>query len=241
MPNRTCIFCGGTPLTREHLYGRWARRFADREQRNIFQRSDREGETSQAGYTRHWKARAYDRQACVVCKACNSGWMSDLEMAVSVLLDPKALSGRPLDLKEQTLLATWAMKTVLTMDAAQSPDERVIPFEVARRFGRDRKLPDGTQVWMASYTGGDDQILAFAALGIDLDDRQNPSRGWRDIAVVTFVVGPFIFQVFSAIRALGGATLKRTFPPGPHIARLWPNRRPGNVVLPVGTWRSGRD
>lgn len=145
-----------------------------------------------------------------------------MEMAVSALLDPEALNGRPLDLNEQTLLATWAMKTVLTMDAAQSPDERVIPFEVARRFGRDRKLPDCAQVWMASYTGGDDQILGFAALGIDLDNRQNPRRGWRDIAVVTFLIGPFVFQVFLAIRALGSTTLKRTFPPGPHIERLWP-------------------
>lgn len=223
---RVCIFCGGTPLTREHLHGRWAGRFADREQRNIFQRSDREGEPPQPGDMRRWKARAYDRHARVVCKACNGGWMSDLETAVSSLLDPEALDGRPLDPKEQALLATWAMKTALTMDAAQSPDDRVIPIEVARRFGHDRRLPDGVQVWMASYTGDDDQKPAFAGLGIDLDDRQNPRRGWRDIAVVTFVVGPFVFQVFSAIRALGRTTLGRTFPAGPHIARLWPTEDP---------------
>lgn len=150
MPKRTCIFCGGAPLTKEHLHGRWAARFADREQRNILQRSDREGERPQPDDMRRWKARAYDRQARVVCEVCNCGWMSDLETAVSLLLDPEALDGRALDLKEQILLATWAMKTALTMDAAQSPDERVIPFEVARRFGRDRQLPDGAQVWMAS-------------------------------------------------------------------------------------------
>jgi hypothetical protein len=83
---------------------------------------------------------------------------------------------------------------------------------------------------MASYTGRDDQILAFAGLGIDLDDRQNPRRGWRDIAVSTFVVGPFVFQVFSAIGAIGSASLERTFPPGPHIARIWPIEEPA-------TWR----
>jgi hypothetical protein len=108
------------------------------------------------------------------------------------------------------------------MDAAQSPGNRVIPFECARRFDRDRQLPDSAQVWMASYTGGDGQIPAFAGLGIDLDDRQNPCRGWRDIAVSTFVVGPFVFQVFLAIRALGSTSLDRTFLPGPHIARIWP-------------------
>jgi hypothetical protein len=148
--------------------------------------------------------------------------MSDLETAVSSLLNPETLDGHPLDPKEQALLATWAMKTALTMDAAQSPDDRVIPFDVAQHFGRDRQLPDSTLVWMASYTGRDDQIPAFASLGIDLDDRQNPRRGWRDIAVVTFVVGPFVFQVFSAIRTLGSTTCEQTFPPGLHIACLWP-------------------
>jgi hypothetical protein len=230
VPGRACIFCGGTPLTKEHLIGRWAGRFADSEQRNILQRSDREGEPPQPGDVRQWQARAYDRQARVVCENCNSGWMSDLETAVSSLLDPEALNGRPLDPREQALLATWAMKTALTMDAAQSPDNRVIPFKAARRFGRDHQLPDGAEVWMASYTGDDDQIPAFAGLGIDLDDRQNPRRGWRDIAVSTFVVGPFVFQVFSTIRALGSTTLERTFPPGPHIASIWPIDDPA-------TWR----
>jgi hypothetical protein len=102
----------------------------------------------------------------------------------------------------------------------------VILSGVALGFGRDRQIPDGTQVWISSYTGGDDRIPAFAGLGIDLDDRQDPRRGWRDISVSTFVVGPFVFQVFSAIAALGTTTLERTFPTGTYIARLWPIRDP---------------
>jgi hypothetical protein len=156
--------------------------------------------------------------------------MSDLETAVSLLLDVNALDGRPLNPDERALLTTWAMKTALTMDAAQPPENRTIPSGVARSFGRDRQLPDGAQVWIASYTGTDDQIPAFAGLGIDLDGRQNPRRGWRDLAVSTFVVGPFVFQVFSAIPALGTVSLERTFPPGTHIARLWPIQDPA-------TWR----
>jgi hypothetical protein len=53
-----------------------------------------------------------------------------------------------------------------------------------------------------------------------------PVRGWRDLAVSTFVVGPFVFQVFSAIAALGTTILERTFPPGTHIGRLWPIQEP---------------
>jgi len=156
--------------------------------------------------------------------------MSELETAVSLLLDPEALDGRPLTPDERTLLATWAMKTALTMDAAQPPESHAIPSDVARSFGRDRQLPDSARVWIASYTGTEDQMPAFAGLGIDLDDRQDTRRGWRDLAVSTFVVGPFVFQVFSAIGALGTTTLERTFPPGTYIARLWPIQDPA-------TWR----
>jgi hypothetical protein len=190
------------------------------------QRSDREGESQRPGDTRQWRSRAYDRQARVVCEQCNTGWMSDLETAVSLLLDVETLDGRPLSPNERTLIAVWAMKTALTMDVAQPLENRVIPPNVARSFGPDRQIPDGAQVWIASYTGTDNQIPAFAGLGIDLDDRQDPRRGWRDIAVMTFVVGPFVFQVFSAIRALGTTTLKRTFPSGTNIARLWPIHDP---------------
>jgi hypothetical protein len=225
---RRCLFCGGGPLTSEHLIGRWAARFTDAEQRNIFQSSDREGEMPRREDQRRWRGRAYDRQARIVCKACNTGWMSDLERAVSPLLDPDALAGRLLSRDEQVLLATWAVKTALTMDAAQPPDQRTFPIETARHFGRHRELPEGAYVWLASYTGSEDEIPAYAGLGIDLDDRQDTRRGWRDLSVSTFVVGPFVFQVFAIAPSVGEVQLRRT--PAARIAQLWP-------IEPPAIWR----
>jgi hypothetical protein len=75
------------------------------------------------------------RQARVVCANCNSGWMSDLETRVSPLLVPDRLDGRLLSHDEQELLATLAVKTALVLSAAETPDRRVIPPKVARRFG----------------------------------------------------------------------------------------------------------
>ncbi len=49
--------------------------------------------------------------------------------------------------------------------------------------------------------------------------------------MTTFVVGPFVFQVFLAVPTLGTTALKRTFPPGTCIPRLWP------IESPV-TWHS---
>jgi hypothetical protein len=221
---RECLFCGGGPLTREHLIGRWASRFTDDEQRDIFQRSDREGEPPRQEDQRQWRTRAYDRQARIVCKTCNNGWMSELERSASELLDPRSLTGRLLSRDEQTLLATWGFKTALTLNAAQPLDQRTISIETARQFGRDRELPDGTYVWLASYTGGDGQFPGYAGMGIDLDDRQDNRRGWRDLSVSTFVVGPFVFQAFVVAPDVGEVQLRRT--PAARIAQLWPIEQP---------------
>jgi hypothetical protein len=209
--------------------GRWTARFTDAEQRDIVERSDREGEMPQREDQRRWRARAYDRQARIVCKTCNTGWMSKLEHAVSALLEPAALAGRVLNQDEQTLLATWAMKTALTMNAAQPLDQRTIPVETARAFGHHREMPQGARVWLASYTGIDDQIPAFIGLGIDLDDRQGNRRGWRDLSFSTFVVGPFVFQVFCGTPTVGAIDLRPV--PEARIAQLWP-------IGPPASWRS---
>jgi hypothetical protein len=213
---RACIFCGGTPVTKEHLLGKWAGRFTDRDQRNVVQLLDREGSDR---YERRWVARAYDRRAGVACQECNGGWMSDLELGVSRLLHPEALDGRPLTEDERGLLATWATKTALTLNAAESPERQIIAWDLARRFGRQRCPLENVRVWIASFTGGEDQVLALSASGIDLDDRQDGERGWRDVAVLTFVVGPFVFKVLVAGVPEAMAI---TLAPGGYVQQLWP-------------------
>jgi hypothetical protein len=229
---RTCIFCERTPLTKEHVVGDWAGRFADAEQRSIVHLSDREGEAREI---REWNAKAYDRQARIVCAACNNGWMSNLETRASALLVPGELDGRTLRQDEQALLATWAMKTALVLNAAESRLRRAIPSEVAIDFGHDRRVPVNTEMWISSYAGDDDQLPALVGLGIDLDNRQDSSRGWRDLAVTTFLVGLFVFQVFFAVPRLGITRLTRDFPPHtPHLEAV-ADHGAGRMAPPTGT------
>lgn len=71
-----------------------------------------------------------------VCKACNEGWMSQLEQAAQRIM-PGLIVGKPKRLTpyEQFILSTWATKTALVYDAATPP--RAIPNEVgSRRFYR---------------------------------------------------------------------------------------------------------
>jgi hypothetical protein len=215
--SRSCIFCGESPVTQEHLLGKWARRFADRDHRNVVQVLEQEGVLNTK--ERRWMARAYDRRAGVACQDCNNGWMSDLETKVSLLLDPPRLNGRTLSPEAQTLLATWAVKTALTLNAAEDPRRQIIASTMARQFGQERHPLENMRVWIASFVGDDDQMLGLATNGIDLDDQQDGERGWRDVAVVTFVIGPFVFQVL-----VGGVpeAMMITLGPSDRVQQLWP-------------------
>lgn len=64
-----------------------------------------------------------------VCAECNNGWMGRLEGAVKLLLSG-LLEGRSKKLApyDQQILATWALKTALTYDAAREP--RHIPSDL---------------------------------------------------------------------------------------------------------------
>lgn len=84
-----------------------------------------------------------------VCLACNGGWMSRLEHAARLLL-AGILLGNPKQLAphDQFALATWAVKTSLTYDAARIP--RMIPEGLGTRrfFELGYPLP-GAQVIIA--------------------------------------------------------------------------------------------
>ncbi len=202
----------------------WAGRFAGGEQCTFFQRGERQRELPEPGDRLWWQARAYDREARAVCEPCNEGWMSDLETAVSRLLDPDALEGRPLSRDEQTLLATWAMKTALTLNAASPANRRAIHPETARRFGHDRQLPDSAYIWLASYKGDANPVPRYAGYGVELYGGQDSERGWRDVSVSTFVVGPFVFQVFVLAPALDPMQLGSIS--DARIAQVWPIEQP---------------
>jgi hypothetical protein len=89
-----------------------------------------------------------------VCRACNHGWMSDLEASCAPMLKPM-LKGQTqgLSLAKQTLLAQWATKTAMTLDQTVPTDMRVFSPDECKQL-MDRQLPPpGTGVQLARYAG----------------------------------------------------------------------------------------
>jgi hypothetical protein len=132
-----------------------------------------------------------------VCADCNNRWMSVLEKDCKQLLismDKAATKGnKPIELsaKDQTRLATWAVKTAYLIDAYQAP---VVPRGFLHQFAL-RRVPNAwTAVWVAGYTPdvaarADKRALDF------LTSAGKPSKNSPNAFAVTFTILSTLFQV----------------------------------------------
>src|SRR4051812_25295706 len=121
---RTCIFCGETPVTREHLWPDWLRRLVDvpvpfrhhleQEVDGVEVRDER------------FEAIPYDQTVRVVCAGCNNGWMSRAESDAKPILEPLLeFRGRQLHRREQRILASWALLRACCFDGIH-PGHRAV-------------------------------------------------------------------------------------------------------------------
>lgn len=152
---RRCVFCGGQPLTREHVWPQW---IISTIREHVGPGPIRVARLSDAPY----EVPELDVAVRAVCAACNNGWMSSLETAVRPALEPMILGRFPVHLTPttQALLARWAFKTALMVDLYKPPSARDYS---AREYHmlRDRNLfsvatrssDPIVMVWTAAYDG----------------------------------------------------------------------------------------
>lgn len=154
-PRKRCIFCRGTTLTYEHIVPDWTReiipRTPDHKHDLIRVKMNLARERTETSDLR--QGHPLSKKVRVVCKNCNSGWLSKFEDE----LKPKI---RPLILGEEAILtpwdqrrvATWAAKTTMTMEFAQ-PEATAITFE-EREYLRLHREPKKTfNIWIGRYEG----------------------------------------------------------------------------------------
>jgi hypothetical protein len=152
--DHTCVFCGkyiapGTPP--EHVIPNWIRRL--RRDGTLYQHKSK-----QPGVLTH-RSKRIDIIAKTVCRECNHGWMSDLEMKASPILKPM-LRGRlqSLSVEQQMLLSQWATKTAFMLDQSFRPPERAVPVSACRYLKQYELPPPGTVVQLGHYEGAGDFI-----------------------------------------------------------------------------------
>jgi hypothetical protein len=117
---RSCVFCGGRPLTREHVMPRWLTSVLP--EQAAFRGQDQqivlppEGGKPSPLILPHREMREPFNALTVkaVCTSCNSGWMNGMEDTARPVLSPLIQGeSRELEADDVLALASWTVKTAL--------------------------------------------------------------------------------------------------------------------------------
>jgi hypothetical protein len=120
----SCPFCGRTgQRSKEHVWPRWLQKYpAAKALMNGYmgERYQRQGHLMYIDPDDRFQMRAHSREhqstllpsvQVPVCRNCNSGWMSRLEIAAQDILDPMIrVEEVEISIDSQIVLATWASK-----------------------------------------------------------------------------------------------------------------------------------
>lgn len=139
MAKTRCIFCGSIAArSKEHVWPLWLQEAVDAQDHVAawVHRSIVGGAVSR---------RVQNTASIVlgqVCSSCNNGWMSELESRVAPIVQAllREVSSTTLSAEDAGLLALWAFKTAIALNAA-SNYRRIVPDEHFRLLYSNREVP----------------------------------------------------------------------------------------------------
>ena len=165
---KSCVFCGRSDgkISKEHAWPNWVRKLFPGGSSVVVGFREPGG---QLGDLRFAKSNDMGLVTNVVCSACNSGWMSNLENAIESLWTGSIRDGTPILLTEdqQVLTARWALKTAMVFEFTSTE----LPFHTfdERNALQKGEPPDElwTMIWLGRYAG--DEMARCGGAGIQAD------------------------------------------------------------------------
>jgi hypothetical protein len=231
-----CIFCGGEPLTREHVLPRWLRTAVVKKAgATLTHRDVREGRTIRRD------ARELDFVVRVVCRSCNEGWMHRLEEETRPILTPLAQSRTRirLDAAACRTLALWTTKTAAV--AEHTTRHVALRPRDCEAMMRSLTPPRHALVWLAcqSYAKAQSFTVIRArtpSLSVRLPGSRLPDT--VSAASATFRVGYLVLQtVIPWVRLpWDRARDDRRF-----VVQIWPPPPDGASWPPAGQLQGEED
>lgn len=160
---RSCIWCGGTPVTAEHVWPQWIAKYLPKVKAPHLVIAEVEGQARAVEF--RGERLPFTTVVRCVCEQCNPGWMHELETTAEPILTP-VIEGRAQTWHEwrQAVAATWAFKTAIMIEQAGRSDLRAIPREIYPGFPRWLRPPAFAQVWAAAYAGNSGQFYGHGRL-----------------------------------------------------------------------------
>ena len=193
-----CIFCGAdAKLSREHVFPQWLRAlFPDLGEADYLRRI-----VTFSTDTHHLRpGPSFDVVVRDVCRDCNHGWMEKLEARARPILTPMLQDDpRVLTAPEQHVVATWATKTMLTMQGANIGGERIVGLDRYHWFYENQTPLSVSYVWLCRYSDRTRWPLSIHQWGMTIiqgaEGSPSPNGAMNGFGVA-FAVGPLAFWLF---------------------------------------------
>lgn len=200
MAAKRCVFCKSEKkLTLEHVFPEWlSRLYPD----GLAVTNEITGE-----HGKYWESAIFQHKTRVVCKDCNEGWMSELELKVMPLITELfTLKRKVIDKYQQDDLAFWVQKTMLMINLATPGSLRITPdfYEDLYNNKSSSKKAIVSMGWRMNYLVEKDNPLAsFHIIQIpsvevkkELEEALKNEIGnggfvWKS----TLALGPCVFEV----------------------------------------------
>jgi len=213
-----CIFCGGVPVSREHLWPDWLRREAEIHEPFEFRiEQETDGvETRDVTFT----AVPFAQTVRAVCARCNGGWMSIVEGNARPILHELIYGrGASLDPAKKRKLATWAFLKACVFDETH-PQAPVVPAAHRERLHLYKKPPaTGVAVWLGTYEAQEVGHYAHQGLRVGPPGQRAPTGA--TIYIVTITVGMLIVQVAGSLLEFPSFD-DLPLPAELHVEKIWP-------------------
>ena len=217
-------------MTREHLWGRWMQEFARHATGHY-----RFGIAGGRATLREFVAPTFTQTLRRVCRACNNGWMAELEAQMkSVTTRMLSNEGAVLGATEQATLARWMLKTALVIASISEHAATEVDPQHHRAVAAG-SMPPNTTVWLGRYEGAELQAGAWVHRFAweDGDAARQSGNGYFFLVSALTLVGFGIVMGGSGEITPGVelgapmlASFRRIWPISEHYAVVWPTAPP---------------
>jgi hypothetical protein len=211
---KVCIFCGATPLSKEHLWSEWTYRILPKikggsHARGVIQTANSSPKIKGIRQIKTYQGQVNTIQVRAVCASkkgstnslgkvgCNNGWMNEQEQAVKPILSPLILDQSIImDQHKQAILANWVATKLMVAEFENSADlvstqeERDIVF-------KNRCPPPGWKIWIGCQTGKQWRTgYGRHASTVDLLEDGVPPPPIKNTQLVTMGIGHLLIHAF---------------------------------------------
>lgn len=161
---RFCLFCGGAPLSEEHIWSDWLDALLPRGNgtRHSAERRSNRAQEVVNGMPAYASSRTSDiKQGAVhgkrtktICRTCNGGWMSGIvDRAKGPATRAITLTNTEFSIDDQRDLATWLVLSAYMRDRVARVHDHKVSDEVRNHLYRTRTAPTDVYVGIGAIHG----------------------------------------------------------------------------------------